>query len=78
MKYDQNSNEKNDIWGARDPDQMIFIRKKNESHLARLIEGFENDKTTSKPSDAQQEKPDIKNRYREPDYEDDPWENKEK
>lgn len=43
-----------------------------------LIEGFENDKTTSKPSDAQQEKPDIKNRYYETDSKDYPWENKEK
>ena len=43
-----------------------------------LIEGFENDKTTSKPSNAQQEKPDIKNRCHESDYEDNPRENKEK
>ena len=42
-----------------DPDQMILVLKKNESYLTRLIEGFENNKTTSKPSNAQQEKPDI-------------------
>ena len=62
----------------RYPDQMILIRKKNELYLNTLIEGFENDNTTSKPSDAQQEKPDIKNRYHESHYEDYPWENKEK
>jgi len=57
---------------------MILVLKKNESHAAMLIEGAEKDKTTSKPSDAQQEKPDIKYRYHESDKEDDPWENKEK
>jgi hypothetical protein len=43
-----------------------------------LIESLKKDKATSKPSDAQQVKPDIIKRYRESDKKENPWENKEK
>ena len=46
---------------------MILVLKKNESHTAMLIEGSEKDKATSKPSNAQQVKPDIVKRYCESD-----------
>jgi hypothetical protein len=46
---------------------MILILKKNELRAAILIEGLEKDKATSKPSNAQQVKPDIVKRYCESD-----------
>ena len=52
---------------------MILVLKKNESHAAMLIEGPEKDKAASKPSDAQQVKPDIVKWYRKSDKQDNPW-----